>query len=467
MIVNGYKLDEEQESIVKYNNNLIVVAGAGSGKTLTIIGKIKYLINNNIKPYEILCISFTNASTNSLKEKIKDELNIDMNVYTFHKLGLEILKNNNKDYKIASVDTLDNIIDEFLYVDVLNNKEFIKYINNYFNSNNYYKLLESKDIIVFKNLLKTFIYFMKCNGLNIYSFKTLLFRAKLNIFHYKKDKIFLIIVLNIYLKYNKYLEDNNEIDFDDMIIKSINEVKNTNFKYKYIIVDEFQDTSYIRFKLIQEIIKYTNSKIMVVGDDYQSIYRFTGCDINIFLNFKKYIKNSKLLKITNTYRNSQELIDVASKFIMKNKSQIRKKLKSNKHISNPIEIIYYDNIEYTINELVKKLDKKILILGRNNMDLKLNINSNKDISYMTIHKSKGLEFDNVIIVNLTNRLLGFPSKIKEERILKYITKKEKYKYAEERRLFYVALTRTKNKVYLLVPKKNESEFVSEIKKYIR
>ena len=272
---------------------------------------------------------------------------------------------------------------------------------------------------------------------------------------------------------------------DDMIIKASEVVSQSGISsvYKYVIIDEYQDTSFIRFNLVKNILQTTNASLMVVGDDFQSIYRFTGCDLAIFLNFDKYFNEAKIMKIQNTYRNSQDLINIAGGFVMKNKNQIYKNLKSNKHLEYPIKIIYYSNIKETFLKLILKIYQEantpILVLGRNNQDIncvldnnhfKINDNQiiyikNKDIKikYLTAHKSKGLEEENVILINLENKILGFPNQISDSKILRHVSKnKEKFPYSEERRLFYVALTRTKNNVYLLVPKQNESIFVKEL-----
>jgi len=254
-------------------------------------------------------------------------------------------------------------------------------------------------------------------------------------------------------------------------------------RYKYIIIDEYQDTSYIRFELIKAIIEKTGAKLMAVGDDFQSIYRFTGCDVSLFLNFQKYFPNSKIMKIENTYRNSNQLVEVASKFILKNYNQIKKNLKSNKHLEKPIRVVYYDNIKKQFLKLILKIyndtNRSILLLGRNNNDvhmilsdeLKLNedgtiiykLNPSIKMYYLTMHKSKGLEEENVVIINLENKLLGIPNKIKDDKILNLVNRSyDKFPYSEERRLFYVALTRTKNYVYLLVPNKGKSFFVKEL-----
>ncbi len=226
MNVGKYKLDEQQTLIVKDNSPyLLVVAGAGSGKTLTILGKIKYLIESGIKESEILCISFTKAASQSLKEKIKNELNLDIDVYTFHKLALNILDNK---YKIADTNTLDYIIDEFFNIDVKNHKLYKK-INK----------LNEADLTSLKSLLSTFIHLFKCNNYSLEHFNTILKKSnKLYNIHRKKEKNFLILALNIYLKYQTYLKDNNEIDFDDMLIYATKKVKEKYNKIiKYIIID--------------------------------------------------------------------------------------------------------------------------------------------------------------------------------------------------------------------------------------
>ena len=171
---------------------------------------------------------------------------------------------------------------------------------------------------------------------------------------------------------------------------------------------------------------------------------------------------------------------------MKNKKQIKKQLYSEKQLTNPIKILKYNNIKKIFLEIIKELSKnkeqKILVLGRNNNDISMLLNENitikdnkiiiknyefLDITYMTVHKSKGLESDNVILINLTNKTTGFPSQIKEEKLTRLVTKtNDRYPYSEERRLFYVALTRTKNYVYLLTPQKSPSIFIEELEKII-
>jgi DNA helicase-4 len=485
--INGYELDNQQYSIViDDSKHLLVSAGAGSGKTFTILGKIYYLINiKKINPKEILCISFTNAASNSLKEKIKKEFNINMPVYTFHKLGLEIIKKNNN-YEITDLNTLDYIIDKFLYEDILKSKYHLKIICKYFKikEKDYLEFINenNKKVILLKNLISTFIHLFKANHHDIKDFIKF---KKQAIWHFKtyfNEKRLLILILNIYYKYQKYLEENNEIDFDDMLIKATEIVKKKyDKKLKYIIIDEYQDTSFVRFELINEILKKTDANLFVVGDDFQSIYRFTGCDLSLFLDFSKYFEEVSIKKLENTYRNSNELVKIAGNFIMKNNKQIKKDLKSNKSIKKPIVIYYYKNQKLEFLNLIKKLSKEnknIFILGRNNKDIDYVLdtkyfikkedkiiyknNTNINITYMTVHKSKGLESDIVVLINLSSSILGFPSQIPNPEILRFVSLKSTYPFDEERRLFYVALTRTKEKVYLFTPITNPSIFVKEL-----
>lgn len=497
--ISGYYLDSEQQAIVLDESKyLLVVAGAGSGKTLTILGKINYLVKyKNIDPNEILCISFTKKAADSLKNKIKKEFNFNMDVFTFHKLSLEILKDTNISYEIADSNLLENMIHEFFRETITNFDKQMKLVLNYFKIKKVKNIKESylkfynhnqKKLLLLEKLLSTFLHLLKCNNYSLKDFSSFLKQAKKTFSYskYKKEKQFLTLALNIYLIYENYLEVNKEIDFDDMLIKATIQTKDKGItkNHKYVIIDEYQDTSYIRFQLVKEIINQTDAKLMVVGDDFQSIYRFTGCDLSLFLNFKDYFPEAKIMKIQNTYRNSQELIQVAGNFVMKNKKQIYKKLKSSKSIKKPIQIIYYDNIKEKMKELILKIynetNNPILILGRNNKDINLVLDNDfilkedkliykKDpniiLYYLTVHKSKGLEEENVIIINLEDNLLGFPNQIRDDKVLRFVSNNnEKYPYSEERRLFYVALTRTKNYVYLLVPNKNKSVFIKELLK---
>ncbi len=432
-------LDKYQLKVIKSRRKkILVLASAGSGKTYTIVNKINYLLNNRIvKPKDILCISFTNDAVNKLKMDLKND---DIDVLTFHKLALKII-NNRKE--ILEDDMLYHIVNKSFNNDILLGL---------------YKL-NKEDMC---SLIEVFINRFKANNYSLDYFYTIINKASSN------DKILLKEIMKCYICYESYLSKENVIDFNDMINMAIKKVDDTDIKYKYIIVDEYQDISITKFKLIKKIIDKNNASLLAVGDDFQSIYKFNGSDINLITNFRKYFLFSKIYKLRYTYRNSYEISYVSSKFIMKNYNQIRKKIMSNKHVLNPVQIIYYDDLNNSINKIISE-DKinNLFILSRNNNDLKdIVIKKNVNYKKMTIHKSKGLQERYVFIINLCNLYNGFPNKIKDHNILKYVSSiKEDYLYSEERRLFYVALTRCEEKAYLFAPKSNPSIFVEEIKKY--
>lgn len=377
-------------------------------------------------------------------------------------------------------------------------------------------LLENKTIKEWEDfivLLKTFIELFKGNNYDKTKFKEFYDYVGGLKDSFSKDRTiaFLKIVEEIYNDYEAYLLKIKKIDFNDMINKASDcIVKNgLDLPYKYIIVDEYQDTSFTRYNLLRNICDSIGAKIMVVGDDWQSIYSFSGCDVNIFTKFDNFFDVCETRYIEKTYRNSQQLIDASSNFVMKNPDQTRKELKSSKSLKYPIKLVNFDNdfdeilkfeliIKNIINQSTFK-NKKILILGRNNKDIfnllknfnveneygkrKFEILGDEDklrrnkfvkivyrespdvnIEYRTVHQSKGLECDNVILINLKNWNAGFPNKMVDDPILNFVKRNgDSFSYAEERRLFYVALTRTKNNVYLLAPYFKSSVFVQELK----
>lgn len=318
-----------------------------------------------------------------------------------------------------------------------------------------------------------------------------------NIDDFKCDNVrtskFLKTIKPLYKYYDDKLEEYNYIDFEDMIVKATKILKKINWqlpkKYKYLIIDEYQDISKQRFNLIKEFADLYSSNVIAVGDDWQAIFSFAGANVELFTKFKEEMGYGEILKITNTYRNAQELIDVAGEFVLKDENNIKKTLHSNKHINKPVCIYSYtdnDSKAIVIANIIKELyndnkDNDILLIGRYNFDLNNLLKSNlfiiekekikciecplANINFTTVHKSKGLEYDNVIIINAIDSTFGFPSKIKDDPIFEIINEKVNH-YAEERRLFYVALTRTKNKVYIITPILKPSPFILELKENI-
>ncbi|MBQ9551558.1 MAG: UvrD-helicase domain-containing protein [Clostridia bacterium] len=310
--------------------------------------------------------------------------------------------------------------------------------------------------------------------------------------------LFLDIAEQVYHYYQATLKKNNEIDFADMINDAhayLHEIEQqgVDLPYKYIIIDEFQDIARQRFNLTKRLSEITKAKVVAVGDDWQSIYAFSGSDITLFTRFLELMGAGTELKITHTYRNSQELIDIAGGFVQKNTAQIKKQLISPKHLKDPVLIHEFDDgfkpikalasqMEAVIGEIIKEFGAKssILLIGRYNYDLYKLCNTgrfselpnngvkseaypNANISFMTAHSSKGLGYDNVVLINMFEGKFGFPCQIEDDPIMKLVTYEDtSMPYAEERRLFYVALTRTKNRVYIMTPQHKPSRFLIEL-----
>ena len=273
--------------------------------------------------------------------------------------------------------------------------------------------------------------------------------------------------------------------------------------YDYIFVDEYQDTSYNKYKFLKELKNRTDAKLIVIGDDWQSIYGFNGCEIELFTHFEDYFDYTKKKKKKKTYRNSNELIDISSNFIKENTSQTMKDLYSDKNLpKKPIKLTKTSNpkrfaliFKSIIDEIIQNYpDGEILILGRYNKDFKkilvpdlfecensgdymkilkekgfltIRYLERKDIiiKFRTIHKSKGLQADNIIMIGLKDdKDHGFPSLYGNDPLINHILNRqtEDVEFPEERRLFYVALTRTKNNVFLIADKINPSRFVEKI-----
>lgn len=464
-LVEDKELDDQQiDAIVRKNRNQLIIAGAGSGKTTTIVGKVKYLLlTGQCKSEDILLLSFTNASASEMKERVKYETNIDLDVMTFHKLGLEIIKKSyEKNYKIFDKDLyqvikklINNYIEDNTYLNKLiyfistarfnakdefdfkNEKEYAAYLEtnkpttlkgeivksygeleiaNYLFSNNieyeyekeykyetinkeyqqYYPdfYLPEYDIYIeyfgidennkvapyFKDknglsasdaynesikwkrkihkdnnttMIETFYYENKQgklitnleNKLRKYNvkiepksekelweiinknnsgllnemcnvFSTIISLIKSNNYSidYVKNinevqsspinKLTLELIIPLYLDYQKGLNENNMIDFNDMINMATEAVSTNKYihNYKYVIVDEYQDMSISRYRLLDSMRKQKDYKLFCVGDDWQSIYRFNGSDIDLITNFENYWGNTYQSFIERTYR---------------------------------------------------------------------------------------------------------------------------------------------------------------------
>lgn len=328
--------DKQYEAVVNTEGANLVIAGAGSGKTKVLTHKIAYLIDEkNVKPWDILAITFTNKAANEMKQRVENlvgEIARDMWIGTFHSICVRILR--------KFIDRL-GYERTFIIFDTTDQKSLMKQVLKAKNIDD--KMFSEKSVLYeisnAKNeMLEPEQYALRTNG------------------DYRKE-----VISELYASYQKRLKENNALDFDDIInltIKILEENKDVLDyyveKFKYILVDEYQDTNKAQFKLISLLAsKYGN--ITVVGDNDQGIYKFRGADITNILNFEKDFPGSKVIKLEQNYRCTQNILNIANEVIKNNKNKYEKKLWT-KNDEGVLPKIYrgqteYDEANYVVDQI--------------------------------------------------------------------------------------------------------------------
>ena len=314
---------EQREAVETVRGPLLVLAGAGSGKTKLLTSRIAYLIQNGVRPRNILAVTFTNKAAKEMKERLGNILGENVVKYmwvgTFHGICGRILRENIENYSFQSGKRLDK---NFSIYDETDSNAVIKQA---------IKKLNLDDKVYAPKLVKTVISNAKNKMQDAYTFATF---AR----DFKSQKI-----AQIYEEYENSLNNNNAIDFDDMLmltVKLLEQCKDVRQQYydrfQHILVDEFQDTNMAQYKLINML--YTNLEadipdersLCVVGDVDQSIYSWRGADYTIILNFQKDFKKTKLIKLEQNYRSTANILNVANAIIENNTERVDKVLYSQK-----------------------------------------------------------------------------------------------------------------------------------------
>ena len=280
--------------------------------------------------------------------------------------------------------------------------------------------------------------------------------------------------------------DENEIDFTDAILEATLLCKNgSRPDYDYILVDEFQDISIDRYKFLQSLRRESpKTKLFCVGDDWQSIYRFAGSDMALFKHFSDYFGYTKTCLMETTYRFGEPAVSRSSAFILANPTQAVKTVHPfTSSLQTKLDFIGFSSKEDEF-EVAKGIldyipeDKSVMFLGRYSFDVNIfndtdwRVKTSKDkmyvqcgsrkIPFLTVHQSKGLESDYIILLNCNEGTLGFPADIADDPVLRYVlSEPDRFKYSEERRIFYVAITRAKYHTYVLYDTRKPSSFVNE------
>jgi DNA helicase IV len=349
------------------------------------------------------------------------------------------------------------------------------------------KITVGKSFSPFIDLVYTFLNLVKSNHLSLEHLQEIK-----NQYTNQRVSTFMEIFVYLFDEYESYLMDHNEIDFNDMIIRSTQYIESGQYHhpYKYILVDEFQDMSVGRYSLLKSLLdQKKDTKLFCVGDDWQSIFRFTGSDISLTTSFSDYFGYTYKGKLEATHRFNNKILDYSSDFIQVNPSQLKKHLVTDYHVDDSykaLDIRCYSGetnagseqiIISILEEIIEREQGKdkpsVLLLGRYNHNRPARLNQIeyrfkkyfRNIEFLTVHKAKGATFEYSILIDVNTGLLGFPSEIVDDPLLQLVLNKgDDFKNAEERRLFYVALTRTRNANYIITQSGKESKFVKELQK---
>ena len=424
----------------------LVLAGPGSGKTFVLTNRILHLIKTaKVKPDNILVITFTRAAANEMKERfvklLNDEkmtLNSMPTFGTFHSVFYEILR---KDFGYTSSSLITD-----------NEKALVlsKILKPYKEANSAFISNVLKDIDEYKLCME----------------KEENFNPK-----YLSNKKF----QNVFEKYQEILYEYRKLDFSDMISMCSELLKSNKRvlsyyqnKYKYVLVDEFQDINKSQYDIVKMICKSNN--LFVVGDDDQSIYRFRGSHPKVMSDFLKDYKNSEVIYLTENYRCAKKIVKFSKLVIDYNKCRFKKDLKSNRAEVGKLEIkAFVDSVDENkhLIELIKKYNRggidlsdmaiiyrtnllsdsvvtelkrngiRYNIKGEENNELEESVNKDRNcINLMTFHLSKGLEFKVVFIIDANDGLIPHKKSILDNDL------------ETERRLFYVGMTRAKDYLHI-------------------
>ena len=482
--VENHPLDREQrKSIYDPARFNLTVAGAGSGKTTTILGKILYLLQSDFaSPPEILVLSFTHDSATELRERfLREYYQVfaeqillgkspppNITIETFHSLALKLLRSLWPDFSV----TTNEIDDEQPVSEIADNI-----------------ISGSDELTIQTSIIREFLDLHELDPTTLS-----LIASKFSSPDYSE------LFLTVSEKYQRELSsllEKHQTTFSGLIKLAIRYLRSGQIKtrFRYIIVDEYQDLSALRQEFLYLILEFAQANLFAVGDDWQAIYGFSGSRVDFTLNFRQFWGDFSLHRISKTYRFGPILARLSSSFIMQDHTQIRKQIQSQKEDAlEPVVEISGDSERLDLEVLTHYLESlpensSILLLGRFQIDRfrlahcsKFNLTSDNiefhprpdlKIRFLTVHQSKGLEADYVIILNNREAKLGFPAHVKDPPLKTELIKiaeelgLDQASVNEERRLFYVALTRAKKQVILLTVDGKESSFIKELRRKFR
>ncbi len=332
--------------------------------------------------------------------------------------------------------------------------------------------------------LRTFLTHAKSNRLTIADIRQRLEAGAAGPFKYRHG-VFLMLFERIRDAWEKRLKDEDCIDYEDMLNVASDCIEQGRWRspYELVMVDEFQDASQARARLVTSLVREPDRCLFAVGDDWQGINRFAGADLQVMTDFEATFGGSEILRLETTFRCPQSLCDISSGFVMQNPKQLAKRVVSAQpDVALPVCVVSVDSeaqiaaaVAQCIDELGaqpnggRRAARSIYVLGRYRKDRRFlppaasAPNASAEVRFMTVHSSKGTEADHVILPCMTSGTMGFPSRVADDPVLRLaMPQGDDFEWAEERRLFYVALTRARSSVTLITVAGKESPFLMEL-----
>ncbi|HEF8772727.1 TPA: DNA helicase IV [Providencia stuartii] len=467
-------------SVINGEDNVLVLAGAGSGKTSVLVARAGWLLLRGLaKADQILLLAFGRKAAQEMNERIQQRLHQDdIEAKTFHALALHIIREgSNKSPVISELETDTQKRGELLLNEwreqCASKKAQAKGWREWLTEELQWDVPEGEfwhDEKISKKVvsrLERWLGLMRMHG---GSQKEMIESADEQ---YKDRFQKRIRLMSPLLKaWKNALKVEGAIDFSGLIHQAINLLEKGRFisPWKHILVDEFQDISPLRAKLLQALRQQNKqTALFAVGDDWQAIYRFSGAELDLTTSFEHNFGEGAQCALDTTYRFNERIGEIANSFILQNPTQLDKPLNSLVKGNKKSVILLYEN---ALERLLDKMsgyvtdDETILCLARYHYLRPDILNKAKtrwpklNIEFMTIHASKGKQADHVIICGLNQGKDGFPAAPREsvmEQVL--LPKHEEFEHAEERRLLYVAMTRAKQQVWLLYNPDEPSDFV--------
>ncbi|MFA0413425.1 DNA helicase IV [Vibrio renipiscarius] len=474
----------QQQAVLLNDNNNLVLAGAGSGKTSVLTARVAYLLQSHLaQPSDILMLAFGRDAASEMKQRLDRKIgpgSDGVKVNTFHQLGLQILRHVEGNLVQTSPIAVSDEKRHAWCTDWLKRhwmtptsyKRWQKHLSKWpiayiAGDEEMASHVEDPKLIAWIDTQLSQLAAMECTKKDIQ-------QQIVDHPEYTRLNSELSLIWPCYQAWLDMLKEHNHIDFNSMISRATRYVEQGKFTspWKYIMIDEYQDISPQRLALVEALCqqsKHQDCVLFAVGDDWQSIYQFAGADVDLTTGFAARFPNSTMHYLDTTYRFNNQLGLVANQFVQQNPNQIQKALNSHKEQkSKAVTLIPMTSIEKVLDQLSRSVKSKhtVLILGRNHYhkpelfeEWKKQF-SQLELTFMTCHASKGKEADYVVVVNVDEG--QFPARVKTKHLNSALTQSnDDFAHAEERRLFYVALTRAKKKVWVAY-KGAGSVFVKEL-----